>query len=69
MMPRPYDWKFKIEIPYDNEDEEAASRANMIVNRRQVGIMERIGEFFNNLWSAFKWALTLGGNIAETGDE
>lgn len=69
-MPRPYDWRFEIEIPYDTAEEEALSRQMEVrVRRNDPGLLDRISEFFNQLWSAFKWALTLGGNITETGDE
>ena len=34
-----------------------------------MGIVERIGDILTQIWSALKWALTLGGNIVETGDE
>jgi len=69
-MPRPYDWRFEIEIPYDTAEEEALSRQMEVrVRRNDPGLFDRISEFFSQLWSAFKWALTLGGNITETGDE
>jgi hypothetical protein len=72
--PRPQDWKFTINQPYDDPQAEEGQAA--YDRRRQVRQIQQrqswreyFGSWLSSIWMTCRWALSLGGTIAPTGAE